>query len=476
MLKHETKLIDPDAEEVAAALTAATADANKRCRARLLTDDPAKWRKFARDAAAKPEGYAMFRGGKGGVPATQVLAAWWTDAIGRKHVVVRGRRVEHDEAKRLLQKDELEKRTPLWHAYPEYVCRRTVGNQSQIVCACGCGAVGTPESLGWMGETCGPCFDRKEETGADALRANLPGVLYGDRDPLGALACSPDGNRVAAVEGDNSVTYWDIATRTRTVMKFSGVRVTDVAITSDGRHLVVVGVNTLGMGGLFAAFDLSTDPPTRVDPADEAQPPGWRVAALPDPGSAIVHRSDFGSPGTRGEVVRVPSGESVTALALSPGYSGRFAVSHDGRRIATAGQTAAVFDFDTTRAACELPGYLPHVAFSPDGARLVCASTDALRAYDPSTGNAIGHWVKRIGAPGNWITALAVDPHGAWVFVGGSLGTVTVANARTLERRAVFEWHLGVVSGLAASADGSRLFSSGGDGCVKVWPIRDLLK
>src|SRR5436309_2924245 len=101
MLKHEAKLINPTADEIVAALTEAVAAANKRCRARLLGDDPAKWRKFARDAAKAPEGYAMFRGGRGGVPATQVLAAWWTDAIGRKHVVLRGRRVEHDEAKRL---------------------------------------------------------------------------------------------------------------------------------------------------------------------------------------------------------------------------------------------------------------------------------------------------------------------------------------------------------------------------------------
>ena len=93
MLKHETRQIDPDADAIVATLTAAVADTNKRCRARLLKDDPAKWRKFARAAAAKSEGWEMFRGGKGGVPATQILASWWTDAAGRKHVVVRGRRV-----------------------------------------------------------------------------------------------------------------------------------------------------------------------------------------------------------------------------------------------------------------------------------------------------------------------------------------------------------------------------------------------
>ncbi len=282
MLKHEVKLIDPDAEQIVAALAETVAGANKRCRSRLLADDPAKWRKFARGAAAKPEGYTMFRGGRGGVPATQVLAAWWTDAVGRKHVVLRGRRVEHDDAKRLLQSADLDTRPPLWHAYPEYVCRRTSGAESRIVCGCGCGAVGTPESLGWMGETCGPCFDRKQEIGPTGLSANRPGVLYGDRDPLGAVACSPTGDRVAAKEGDNRITYWDIATRTRTVMKFSDVSPFDVAFSSDGRYLLVVGAR------LFAAFDLNVDPPARVEPTLEHDPPALRVVPLPDSRSALL--------------------------------------------------------------------------------------------------------------------------------------------------------------------------------------------
>ena len=137
----------------------------------------------------------------------------------RKHVVLRWeRRVEQRRGQRLLQKDELDKpHAPLWHAYPEYVCRRrTVGKgAADRLCACGCGAVGTPESLGWMGETCGPCFDRKEEVGTGALSANLPGALYSHREPLGAAACSPDGTRVAAVEGDNfGFVLGHLATRT----------------------------------------------------------------------------------------------------------------------------------------------------------------------------------------------------------------------------------------------------------------------
>ena len=478
MLKHEAKLIDPDAEQVVAALALATAAANKRCRARLLRDTPAKWRKFARDAAATAEGYSMFRGSRGGVPATQLVAAWWTDPAGRKHVVLRGRRVEHDEAKRLLQKEELEKRPPLWHAYPEYVCRRTVGKASQIVCGCGCGAVGTPESLGWMGETCGPCFDRKEELGAVGLSANVPGMLDGDRAPLRAVACSPDGTRVAAKEGDDHVTYWDVATRTRTVMKFSGANVSDVAITADGRYLLVVG-NGLSAGGLFAALDLNADPPARIESTLETEPAAVRrVVALDDPGLALIQRWRPVGP-DRAEVVRVPSGETVRGVAL-PFRTDLPRTAHpNGTEIVTCGSETHVLNLRTMRLSAELPFEYDIHAHSHDGKRLIGVNRDGLRAHDAKTGRRLaeGRLHAKKGVPSaDGITTLAVDPAGAWVYAGGASGRVYAFAADTLELRAAFEWHLGAVQGLAVSADGARLFSAGGDGCVKVWPIGDLMK
>jgi hypothetical protein len=478
MLKHETKLIDPAPEQVVAALAESTSEANKRCRARLLKDDAAKWRKFARDAAASPEGYSMFRGGKGGVPATQVLAAWWTDSIGRKHVVVRGRRVEHDEAKRLLHNDELAKRPALWHAYPEYVCRRTVGKASELVCACGCGAVGTPGALGWMGETCGPCADRKEELGAAGLEANLPGVLYSDREPLYAVACSPDGSRVAAVEGKNSVAYWDVPNRTRTVVKFSGRFPTGVAITSDARYLLAAGIGLVPGIGLFAAFDLSTDPPTRIESTLESEPPGMCVAALPDPARALVHvRPDIWDPRSRAEIVRVPSGESVRGMNL-PDALGGVAASPDGKRLAACGTSLRVFDLEQMRPLRGLAEPFAAVAFSHDGQR-VFGVHGTVRAFDIASGKVVaeGGLDGRRGTPAReGARVLAVDPAGEFVYVGSWQGKLYAFDADSLALRAAFEWHLGPMYGMALSADGSRLFTSGGDGCVKAWPIRDLLR
>ena len=485
MLKHEVKLIDPTPEQIGAALTETTVAANKRCRARLLDADPVKWRKFQRDCAATPEGYAMFRGGRGGIPATQVLAAWWTDAAGRKHVVVRGRRVEHDEAKRLLHKEDLDARPALWHAYPEYVCRRTVGDESQIVCACGCGAVGTPESLGWMGATCGPCFDRKEEVGAGALRANLPGVLYGHREPLGAVACSPDGTRVAAIEGADCVTCWDIPARTRTQIQFNDRQVRAVAISSDARRLLVTGLWLGGdSGGLFATFDL-TDPPT-PHPARAVEPGGWQVTALPDPDTALVGRYDLaGGTAFRLTVVRVPGGDELRSAPIPVGLMSAFALSPDAQLLAALTlDDLTVLRMSDLKAAHDIPisrGGTPlfHVVFSHDSKRLITAGIDLVRAYDLESGTAVTEGRlngPRRGVIADHITALTADPAGEWVYAGSAQGNVYAFAAHDLTPRAVFEWHLGEVTGLATSADGTRLFSSAGDGCVKVWPIRELMR
>ncbi|AWM37258.1 WD domain, G-beta repeat [Gemmata obscuriglobus] len=472
MLKHEVRLIDPDEEAVVETITRATEAANKRCRSRLLDDNPARWKKCARAIAGAPEGHQMFRGGRGGVPATQVLAAWWTDAIGRKHVVVRGRRVEHDEAKRLLYKEDLEKRPPLFHAYPEYVCRRTLNGAEQVVCACGCGAVGTPESLSWMGPMCGPCFDRKEELGPDGLRANFPGVLYGDREPLRAVACAPDGSRVAAREGDTRVSYWDIVDRTRTTMTFDQ-RVLSVGFTSDARHLIVGGAWAAD-GYEVTVFDLSGDQPVRVETEHPFGAAVLAVHTLPEPDLVLAHayRSTTGT--GHAELVRVPSGERVRGFVADVGTA-QSAVSPDGSQFLQCGSPGRVYDINSGRRLMDL-GEAPLGTFSHDGRR-VFVWNQGLRALDIATGALLANSSRsvppsRLGL----VTAVAADPGGEFVYAGTYEGQLYVFEAGSLRPHARFDWHLGPIAGLAVSADGEKLFSAGGDGCVKVWPIRDLLR
>lgn len=478
MLKHEAKLIDPTPEQIAAALTTATEGANKRCRTRLLELDPAKVRKFVKRCGAEPEGWEMFRGGRGGVPASQVLAAWWTDAARRKHVVVRGRRVEHRESARLLHKDELDQRPPLFHAYPEYVYRRWVGGRQEVVCACGCGAVGTPQTLGWMGECCGPCSDRKDEVGPEGLRANIPGVLYGERDPLTAVACSPDGNLVAAAEGKDIAHLWDLRTRERTTFELEAQIGIDLAFSSDGRYLLAAGFGLKGKP--IAVIDTAKKqlPKARVEDYALAD----RVVAYPDSKLAVIRRS--AAPPNRIDVIRLPSGETLRSVDFPIELNAQFglmngplAVSRDGRRAAVGGPAVLICDLSNLTAGASIERESRSIAFAPDGNRLYVGATyGPVTLHDADTGRELASCPLGTVSDRDYYSSVAVDPNGAAVYAGGFRGRLHVLHPETLEVRAAFDWHLGRVEDLAVSADGSRLFSAGADGCVKAWPVGRLLE
>ena len=468
MLKFHAALIDPSPGEITEALTEAAAGANKRCRARKLDDKPAEWRKFARETAAAREGWRMWRGGRGGVPASQVVGAWWADHNGRKHVVVRGRRVEDPTARRLLHAEDLGERCPLWHAYPEYVYRRVIGKTAEWVCACGCGAVGTPEALGWMGRTCGPCFDREQEFGRDALRENRPGVLYGEREPLWGLAVSPDGKWVAAREGMTTLDVWDAATAARREKRFEvNEMVADLAFT---------GAGTLLVAHLFRLL--------RCDPADDPLTPsgftefgGFRVVPLRDPDLILLNH--FDPPGSRLDVVRVSSGSSVRSFALPPDVAGQMTltVSPDERFLALRGtDRILVLDLATFRVAADVGYPATTMTFSRDSARLFVTFATDVVAFDTTTwrrGKALGG-TRDVNAP-YMLTSLATSPDGAHLYAGDTGGRLSVFDTETLATRVVFDWHLGDITGLVASADGELLYTSGSDGAVKVWPIRQLL-
>ena len=208
MQQYHAIRIDPTPSEVVAMLSAATAAANAFHEERLLEDDDAKWRKFARTLETSVAGSKDFVAGRGRLPTSQVVGSWWTDHIGRKHLVVRGRRLEDESANDLIRRTRTDERPPLWHCYPDHLFLKRDATSSVWLAACGCGTVGTPESLGWMGETCGPCYDQREELGPDALRQHRPGMLPAQRGTIHALAFDRDGKRVAAVEEGGYVSVW----------------------------------------------------------------------------------------------------------------------------------------------------------------------------------------------------------------------------------------------------------------------------
>jgi hypothetical protein len=168
MAIFDGRLIDPSESDLARALGKAMKAANRenRHQQNKMTRDAAFWGRFAQDVLkSAPEGRR--RSCKGGRAVPEVVAGWWTDPAGRKHVRILGR--TRSRWSRLRGEVELRALPPWWHVYPEAVLGvRGKNDGERYLAVCRCGAVGAPESLGWMGDTCGPCFDRRAEGGTAA--------------------------------------------------------------------------------------------------------------------------------------------------------------------------------------------------------------------------------------------------------------------------------------------------------------------
>jgi hypothetical protein len=100
-----------------------------------------------------------------------VCVAWWQDRLGRRHwyaeagslddVVAAGdRRGGAGIVQGFLNHEDDALR---WVAPRGSYIQRVEGAGVRPLVVCRCGFVGSPESLGWMGECCGPCFDRQQE-------------------------------------------------------------------------------------------------------------------------------------------------------------------------------------------------------------------------------------------------------------------------------------------------------------------------
>jgi hypothetical protein len=490
MVKFEAVRIDPSPGEIVELLADGAAAANRRCRTRLLEDDPAKWRKFARRTQAEPEGFELWRGGRGGAPGTQLVGAWWTDHIGRKHVVVRGRRIEHENAKLLFHKDELTRRPPLWHCYPEHLAQRwtPVPNdlpRSEWIAACGCGAVGTPESLGWMGATCGPCHDLREEGGS--LAVNRPGWLHGERGPFVALAFGRTGSVLAGVEADGTASAWDLAggaiVRIPPAVR-RAVFNADIAFVGAEDERVVLNLNggIDDLGGSVSIRDWRNPERPGIDLRD-AVVGLVRVWPSSRPDRFVLVSNEVSLVDTDGR-------PTVTIPIAMPYILLPFAVEPAPQRLPFV-RSDGVRSIDT---ATLLPGpevpfrrrsegvyHRVAVAYGNERKTAYFGMFAKLDVYDEETRRHVRSFaVDRmpVAAYHNtpaWIRQMALALGGR-VLVLAVEERLVVLNAETLAPLAAFAWHVGPIECLAVTADGRTLATSGNDGAVKLWPLSRLLE
>lgn len=160
----QQRLVAPTREALWLEATLLLVRANAHGQTGLLTTLPG-FDEWAADPGAS-EGWRQWNGPDPPAPhpRTVLAAAWWTDARGRVHVLLRARRgpFGESELRCTFTWDGQPPRPPFLEiVYPETVFLKKASDPPGLVRVyCACGAAGAPAALGWMGEVCGACHDR----------------------------------------------------------------------------------------------------------------------------------------------------------------------------------------------------------------------------------------------------------------------------------------------------------------------------
>jgi hypothetical protein len=454
---HETRLTDPPAKAVLAALEGAFR-ALVEAEVPRVRHTQISLTRAAKRAATGPEGFAQWSAVGAGA---QVLVAWWTALSGRRHVRVLARAIPGDQ-QYLQNESKLGTRPAVWHVFPERVYRRRVGKTNDLIAVCACGAVGTEKALGWAGPCCGPCADFADDHG-EQQRAP---ALFGANEPCYAVSASACGSRVLAQTNTNvsvrDATGALVFSRAVERQQFAP----PPALSPCGRYLAL----SEPAHGRFRVFDLSTQPARESIQFAEVSAFAFHPAGalyLVTEGGLLACEQPLARPvGTkfslaadRGPVAFSANGER----AAFRGPSGIQLFEIDGTPLARVAQpTSAVHGRPT-------PG-APHVALSADGSQVAVALGPALAVYHTVTGE------RRFydGKLDDSATGAAFDASGKWLFVAQWSGSVVAypTDMFAPERTVVLRWSLGPVRALAAFGD--ALVAACDEG-AKVWPVAQLL-
>jgi RNA polymerase sigma factor (sigma-70 family) len=291
----------------------------------------------------------------------------------------------------------------------------------------------------------------------------------------------PDGKTLVTTGADGLIRRWDWQTGRELSAPAGYAGRVHAAYSPDGR-LAAVGDGR----GRLDLWDTRTGRPLRTLQGEG--PAVSKLAFTPDGKSLAAALGD-----STVHFWAVPAGQEQRALRcgqeqnLSHLWAMRF--SPDGRRLLVADSRYQARLWDLATGAVSWRGGFGARAFTADGKTVVSESGPYLRFLDAAGGKARAKVRLNTGTPDNLgiIAAITASPDGRRLAVGLHNGAVYLCDAHTGDEILHFQatdpparegldvmWWERVaahVYGLAFSADGKWLCTSGADGSVRLWEV-----
>jgi len=300
-------------------------------------------------------------------------------------------------------------------------------------------------------------------------------VQMGHIKRVNSVAFSSDGKYALTGSWDNTLKLWDIASG-REVRTFYGTeKVTSIAISPNGKH-VISGDEDEGKN--LKLWDMASGKRIRTFSGD------WEIIGMQDTENVVF--SPDGkyvlSGGKNLNLWDTASGKKLRTFRNDNKDNARIisiVISPDGKHVITGSNgtmanakstdnTIRIWDIVTGRqikAFNKGKGWVNAIAISPDGKHVISGDfEDSARMWDIAT----GRQMKAFNVKG--VASIAISPDGKYALFGGSMDVRLWDIAKDREIR-TFSGHRGWVRSVAFSPDGKYALSGSDDKAPKLWDI-----